>query len=98
MSVTVRIPTPLRKFAGNKIDVEVSGGTIGQLIDNLEIQHPSLKERLVDEMGKIHRFVNFYVNDEDIRFLEGIETPLQDGDNVTIVPAVAGGCPLWEVD
>ena len=92
MAVTARIPTPLRRFTGDKADVEVSGGTVGEMIDNLEAQHPGIRQNLVDETGALRRFVNVYVNDEDIRFLDGTETPLRDGDSVTIVPAIAGGC------
>ena len=91
MSVTVRIPTPLRKYTGDQADVEIPGKTAGELIDNLEAKHPGIKAQLVDESGQIRRFVNVYVNEEDIRFLEGSDTPLKDGDSVTIVPAIAGG-------
>ena len=91
MSVTVRIPTPLRKYTGDQADVEIPGKTAGELIDNLEAKHPGIKALLVDESGQIRRFVNVYVNEEDIRFLEGSDTPLKDGDSVTIVPAIAGG-------
>lgn len=91
MAVTVRIPTPLRKFTGDQADVEVQGATVGEVIDNLEAQHSGIKERMVDESGAIRRFVNVYVNEEDIRFLDGSETGVQDGDQVTIVPAIAGG-------
>lgn len=91
MSVTVRIPTPLRKIT-NELDV-VTGepGTLGSCIDSLEGQFPGIKERLVDEQGEIRRFVNVYVNGEDVRFQDGINTPLSAGDEVSIVPAVAGG-------
>lgn len=92
MAVTVRIPTPLRKFTNDQADVALTGGTIGEVIDNLEAQCPGIKERIVDESGAIRRFVNVYVNEEDIRFLDGPDTPLKDGDQVTIVPAIAGGC------
>lgn len=91
MAVTVRIPTPLRKFTGDQADVEVQGATVGEVIDNLEARHSGIKERMVDESGAIRRFVNVYVNEEDIRFLDGSETGVQDGDQVTIVPAIAGG-------
>jgi len=92
MATTVRIPTPLRKFTGYQAEVEIEGGTVGEVIDNLEAQHAGIKERMVDETGAIRRFVNVYVNEEDIRFLDGPGTPLKDGDQVTIVPAIAGGC------
>jgi MoaD family protein len=92
MGLTVRIPTPLRKFTGDRADVEASGATLGELLDDLESNHPGIKENLVDAgTGGLRRFVNVYVNDEDVRFLEGTETPLKDGDSVTIVPAIAGG-------
>ena len=92
MSLTVRIPTPLRKFTGDKADIEADGGTVGEVIQNLEHRHPGIKDSLVDESGSVRRFVNVYVNEEDIRFLDGTETSLSDGDSVTIVPAIAGGC------
>lgn len=92
MAVSVRIPTPLRKFTNDQSDVEIDGSSVGEVIDNLEANHGGIKEKLVDEDGSIRRFVNIYVNDEDIRFLDGAETPVKDGDSVTIVPAIAGGC------
>ncbi|MFQ5582059.1 MAG: ubiquitin-like small modifier protein 1 [Mariprofundaceae bacterium] len=91
MSVTVRIPTPLRKLTEGADEVSIEGGNVGELIDNLEAAHPGLKERLCDEAGEIRRFVNIYVNDEDVRFLDGKATGLKDGDEVSIVPAIAGG-------
>lgn len=92
MAVNVRIPTPLRKFTNDQSDVEIEGSTVGQVIDNLEASHGGIKEKLVDDDGSIRRFVNIYVNDEDIRFLDGADTEVKDGDGVTIVPAIAGGC------
>ena len=92
MAVTIRIPTPLRKFTGDQADVQVEGRFIGELLDNLEAQHTGIKERMVDEAGEVRRFVNVYVNEEDIRFLDGMKTALKNGDQVTIVPAIAGGC------
>jgi molybdopterin synthase sulfur carrier subunit len=91
MSVIVRIPTPLRKLTQNKETVQVLGATIRDVIENLEKQHPGLKERLCDEKGELRRFVNIYLNDEDIRFAKGKETPVKDGDEVSIIPAIAGG-------
>jgi molybdopterin synthase sulfur carrier subunit len=91
MSVTVRIPTPLRKLTGGADEVAVDAGNVGEVIDNLEAAHAGLKERLCDENGEIRRFVNVYVNDEDVRFLDGRGTALKDGDEVSIVPAIAGG-------
>jgi molybdopterin synthase sulfur carrier subunit len=92
MSVNVRIPTPLRKLTGGADEVAIEASNIGELIDNLEAAHAGLKERLCDENGEIRRFVNIYVNDEDVRFLDGRNTALKDGDEVSIVPAIAGGC------
>jgi len=92
MSVSVRIPTPLRKLTGGADEVSIEGANVGDIIENLEVAHPGLKERLCDEAGEIRRFVNVYVNDEDVRFLEGRATALKDGDEVSIVPAIAGGC------
>jgi len=91
MSVSVRIPTPLRKLTGGADEVSVEAASIGELIDNLEAAHAGLKERLCDDKGEIRRFVNVYVNDEDVRFLDGSATALKDGDEVSIVPAIAGG-------
>ena len=91
MSVNVRIPTPLRKLTGGSDEVSIEAANIGELIDNLEAAHAGLKERLCDDAGEIRRFVNVYVNDEDVRFLDGRNTALKDGDEVSIVPAIAGG-------
>jgi molybdopterin synthase sulfur carrier subunit len=89
--IRVRVPTPLRPMIGGKSEVEVEGQTVAQLIENLGAAHPGLKERLYDENGEVRRFINIYVNEEDIRFLTGKETPLKDGDEVSIIPAIAGG-------
>ncbi len=97
-NVKVRIPTPLRKLTGGKAEVESSGKTIGDLIGALESAYPGIRERLCDEHGEIRRFVNIYVNDEDIRFRTGLGTELKPGDEVSIVPAIAGGGPLTEGD
>jgi molybdopterin synthase sulfur carrier subunit len=91
MSVNVRIPTPLRKLTGGSDEVSIEATNVGELIDNLEAAHAGLKERLCDDAGEIRRFVNVYVNDEDVRFLDGRNTALKDGDEVSIVPAIAGG-------
>jgi len=91
MTVTVRIPTPLRKLTDGADEVSIEGATVGAMIDNLEAAHAGLKERLCDESGEIRRFVNVYLNDEDVRFLNGRDTELKDGDEVSIVPAIAGG-------
>ena len=90
MSISVRIPTPLRKLTDGADEVSVEATNVGELIDNLEAAHAGLKDRLCDEAGEIRRFVNVYVNDEDVRFLQGKETKLSDGDQVSIVPAIAG--------
>ncbi len=91
MTVTVRIPTPLRKLTAGADEVSIEAGSIGAMIDNLEAAHAGLKERLCDDKGEIRRFVNVYLNDEDVRFLKGRDTELKDGDEVSIVPAIAGG-------
>jgi len=91
MSITVRIPTPLRKLTDGVDEVAVDAANVGELVDNLEAAHPGLKERLCDDAGEIRRFVNVYVNDEDVRFLQGKATELKSGDQVSIVPAIAGG-------
>lgn len=91
MSVRVRIPTPLRKLTNELDIVSADGGTLGAAIDGLESTYPGLKERICDEQGEIRRFVNIYINGEDVRFLSGLETSLKPGDEVSIVPAVAGG-------
>ncbi|GGM41073.1 molybdopterin synthase sulfur carrier subunit [Longimycelium tulufanense] len=90
MAVTVSIPTILRTHTGGEKSVEASGTTLAELIDDLESRHSGLKDRLVKN-GNLHRFVNVYVNDEDVRFAGGLTAPVNDGDNVTILPAVAGG-------
>ncbi|MBI3312759.1 MAG: MoaD/ThiS family protein [Candidatus Omnitrophica bacterium] len=91
MSVKVRIPTPLQKLTQQKAEVEVSATNIKSLIQELEKKFPGIKDRLCDEQGKIRRFVNVYLNEEDIRFLNQDETPVKDGDEISIVPAIAGG-------
>ena len=91
MPVTVKVPTPLRKFTAGSESVQASGGTIGELVENLEKKHPGIRERLCDEQGRVRRFVNLYVNGDDIRFLQQLETKVKDGDEISIVPAIAGG-------
>lgn len=91
MPTKVRIPTPLRKLTNNEEVVEVSANTIGNAIAELQTRFPGFQERLVDENGAVRRFVNVYVNEEDIRFLQNQQTPLKDGDEVSIIPAIAGG-------
>ncbi|NJN38095.1 MAG: MoaD/ThiS family protein [Acaryochloridaceae cyanobacterium CSU_3_4] len=91
MSIIVLIPTPLQKLTQNRATVECNGSSITELLDSLEQNCPGIKDRLCDEQGELRRFVNFYVNNEDIRFLDGKKTALQDGDEVSIIPAIAGG-------
>lgn len=91
MSIKVRVPTPLQKFTKDNAEVPVEGNNIKELIENLEKNYPGIKERLCDESGKLRRFINIYVNEEDIRFLQRDETLLKDGDEVSIIPAIAGG-------
>lgn len=91
MPVKVRVPTPLQKITKNQAEVDVSGSSVKELIENLEKNYPGMKERLCDENGKLRRFINIYVNEEDIRFLQKDETALKDGDEVSIIPAIAGG-------
>lgn len=91
MPVKIRIPTPLQKLTANQAEVAASGASIKDLLADLERQYPGLKERLYDDRGSLRRFINFYVNNEDIRFLKGETTPIKEGDEVSIVPAIAGG-------
>ncbi|MGQ4649187.1 MoaD/ThiS family protein [Lyngbya aestuarii] len=91
MAVKVLVPTALQKFTENQATIECNGSNVAELFDSLESSCPGIKVRLCDEEGKPRRFLNFYVNSEDIRFLEGVNTILKDGDEVSIVPAVAGG-------
>jgi sulfur-carrier protein len=88
---TVRIPTPLRKLTQGSEEVQAAGKNIGELIADLEKNYPGIKERICDEAGAVRRFVNIFVKDEDIRFLQNLDTPVKDGDEVSIVPAIAGG-------
>jgi molybdopterin synthase sulfur carrier subunit len=91
MPIQVRIPTPLRKLTGGAESVAASGTTIAAIVQDLESRHPGLKERICDDNGKVRRFVNVYVNGDDIRFLDNLETPVKEGDEISIVPAIAGG-------
>lgn len=93
MAVKVRIPTPLQKLTANQAEVQCDAKNINDLLADLEKKHPGIKERLCDSEGKLRRFVNVYVNEEDIRFLQGQETSLKDGDDISIIPAIAGGSP-----
>jgi len=91
MSVTVRIPTTLRPLSGGVSTVSVEGATLGEVLTNLEAVHPGFKERLFDDKGGLRRFVNLFVADDDVRYLQGLETPVPAGETVSIIPAVAGG-------
>jgi len=91
MPIEVRIPTPLRKFTGGAESVTATGATIAAIVQDVESRHPGLKERICDDAGKVRRFVNVYVNGEDIRFLASLDTPVKEGDEISIIPAIAGG-------
>ncbi len=94
MEVHVRIPTPLRKLTGEQDIIKAKGRTVGEVIQWLTETYPGLKERLRDEQGEVRRFINIYVNNEDIRFIQNLETPLKEGDQLSIIPAIAGGSSL----
>jgi sulfur-carrier protein len=91
MAVTVKLPTQLRDAAGGAVSTTVEGSTVGEALDALYAEHTELRARLADDSGGLRRFVNVYLKGEDIRFLDGLDTPVADGDEVTILPAVAGG-------
>jgi molybdopterin synthase sulfur carrier subunit len=91
MAVIVRIPTPLQKLTQNMAEVAVDAGTIADVVNGLEAKYPGIKERLCDDAGRLRRFVNVYVNEEDIRFLDNENTRVEDGSEVSIIPAIAGG-------
>ena len=91
MGVIVRVPTPLRRLTNNQDKVEVEASTIGEFIESMESDYPGFKERVMDESGQLRYFVNIYLNGEDVRFLQGVDTATQSGDEISIVPAVAGG-------
>lgn len=91
MAITVRIPTPLRTLTNGEDSVSAEGSTVRDVIDDLEANHPGMKDRLMDDKG-VRRFVNLYLGDEDIRFLDGLETEVKDGEELSVVPAIAGGC------
>ncbi len=91
MSVVVRIPTPLRRITNGEAKVEMDSSNMGELVEKLDATYPGFKDRLIDENGELRYFVNLYLNGEDVRFLEGLATSVNSGDEVSIVPAVAGG-------
>jgi sulfur-carrier protein len=93
MAVTVKLPTILRKHAGNEAKVSAVGATLGDVLSDLESNYPGITKNVISEDGGLHRFINIYVNDEDVRYLGSLETPIADGDRVSILPAVAGGAP-----
>lgn len=87
----VRVPTPLRKYTAGAESVEADGGTVAALVTDLDRRHPGIRDRICDETGQVRRFVNIFVNGEDIRFLQNLDTPVKAGDELSIVPAIAGG-------
>ncbi len=91
MAVTVRIPTTLRPLSGGSSTVQVEGATLTEVIANLEVAHPGFSDRLLDDSGAMRKFVNLFVADDDVRYLDGLNTPTPDGSTVSIIPAVAGG-------
>jgi molybdopterin synthase sulfur carrier subunit len=92
MAVTVRIPTTLRPLSGGNATVSVEGTTLRDVLGNLEAAHPGFAERLLDDAGALRKFVNVFVSDDDVRYLQGLDTPVPAGETVSIIPAVAGGC------
>ena len=92
MSVTVRVPTTLRTLTGGASEVTLEGATVGEVLTALEAAHPGFEDRLLDADGGLRRFVNLYVADDDVRFRDGLDTAVADGETVSIIPAVAGGC------
>ncbi len=91
MSVIIRVPTTLRTLTAGQSEVAVDGSTVADALENLEAAHPGFRERILDDNGELRRFVNVFVSDDDIRFIDGLATPIPDGETVSIVPAVAGG-------
>ena len=91
MAIKVRIPTVFRKFTDGAATVDVEGGTLADVIDQIDARHPGLKEQIITGEGQLHRFVNVYVNDEDARYLEKLDTKVSEGDTVSLLPSVAGG-------
>ena len=91
MAATIRIPTPLRKFTDGKSEVDVEGSTVREIFDDVENRHGGLKDKIFDDAGEVRRFINVFVNGEDVRHAEGLDTPVKDGDELSVVPARAGG-------
>lgn len=92
MSASVRVPTILRTYTDDAAQVTAQGSTLAEVIDDLEANHPGIRARILDDGGRVRRFVNVYVGDEDVRFAKGLETEIVDGAQISIIPAVAGGC------
>lgn len=92
MSASVRVPTILRTYTGDASEVSAEGSTLAEILDDLEANHPGIRARILDDNGKVRRFVNVYVGDEDVRFEKGLQTEVRAGQQVSIIPAVAGGC------
>jgi len=92
MSATVRIPTILRTYTGGEAEVTAAGATLQEVLNDLEVQFPGIAARVLDDNGALRRFVNIYVNDDDVRFIDGLNSPTADGAQISIIPAVAGGC------
>ena len=93
MSVSVRVPTILRTYTGGESEVSATGATLAEVLDDLDASYAGIKGRILDDNGALRRFVNVYVGDEDVRFLDELATPTPDGTKVSVIPAVAGGCP-----
>jgi len=91
MSVVVRIPTPLRKYTGGKAEVEADGASVREVFQNVEAAHRGVREKVLDESGSIRRFINVFVNGDDVRYLQGLDTSVKPGDELSIIPAIAGG-------
>ena len=91
MSVSVRVPTILRTYTGGDSEVSAEGATLAEVLDDLEVNHPGIKARILDDQGAIRRFVNVYVGNDDVRFLDNLQTPTPDGTQISVIPAVAGG-------
>jgi MoaD family protein len=92
MAIKVKVPTIMRKLAGGKASVDADGATLSALLDDLEVKHPGITQNIRSEDGGLHRFINIYVNDEDVRYLGSLDAEIKEGDVISILPAVAGGC------
>lgn len=92
MSTSVRVPTILRTYTNDAAEVSAEGATLAEILDDLETNHPGIRARILDDNGKVRRFINVYIGDEDVRFEKGLQTEIRAGQQVSIIPAVAGGC------